>query len=86
MPKRGSSISGLIAPVPRKKQKNNDSTNGHDDEEQDENIPTDYGSYSSQLFKKCPDVNIFLVSYNKLNIFFYYISFIKLLVLFLELV
>jgi hypothetical protein len=85
MPKRGASTSGSIAAVPRKKQKNIEPTNSHDDdEEQDENIPMERSSYSTQLFRKTPDVNIFLVSQHKLIIF--YISFIKLLVQFFELV
>ena len=61
MPKRGSSTSGSIATVPRKRSKKIEATNGHDDEEeQDENVPLNQSSYSSQLFKKTPDVNIFL--------------------------
>ncbi len=59
MPKRGSSTSAIVAAVPRKKHKNIEPTNGHDDEEQDENVPLNHSSYSSQLFKKSPDVNIF---------------------------
>ena len=74
MPKRGSSTSGTIAAVPRKKQKNIEPTNGHDDEEQNENIPMSQSSYSSQLFKKSPDVNIFLVSNHKLIIVYILVS------------
>jgi len=57
MPKRGSSTSVTIATAPRKKQKNIESTNGHNEEEQDENIPLNYSSYSSQLLKKSPDLH-----------------------------
>jgi hypothetical protein len=56
MPKRGSSTSAIMAAVPRKKQKNIEPTNGHDEEEQDENISSNQSIYSSQLFKKSPDV------------------------------
>ncbi len=61
MPKRGSSTSAPIAAVPRKKQKNIEPTNGHDDEEQehDENLAPNHSSYSSQLFKKSLNVNLF---------------------------
>lgn len=59
MPKRGSSTSGTTAAVPRKKLKNTQSTNGHDNEEQDENTPLSHSTYSSQIFKKGPDVNLF---------------------------
>ncbi len=59
MPKRGSSTSATIAAIPRKKQKNIEPTNGHDDEEQDENISPNHSIYSSQLFKKSLNVNLF---------------------------
>jgi hypothetical protein len=65
MPKRGSSTSATIAVVPRKKHKNIESTNGHDDEEQDENVSLNHSSYSSQLFKRSPDVNLFFLLNNK---------------------
>ena len=68
MPKRGSTTSGTVAPVPRKKLKNTEPTNGHDDEEQDENIPIEQSSYSTQLFKKSPDVNISIRSNHKILI------------------
>jgi hypothetical protein len=64
MPKRGSSTSGTVAAVPRKKSRKVESTNGHDDEEQNENISIDH-SYSTQSFKKSPDVNI---SFSKGNL------------------
>ncbi|CAF1392722.1 unnamed protein product [Adineta steineri] len=57
MPKRGSSTSGTVAAVPRKKQKNTQSTNGHDTDEQDENIPPNSNFESSQLFKETPDLH-----------------------------
>jgi hypothetical protein len=61
MPKRGSSTSGTIATVPHKKPKNIESTNGHHDEEQDENTPLNSSCYSSQLSKRSPDVNIIIL-------------------------
>ncbi|CAF3385119.1 unnamed protein product [Rotaria sp. Silwood1] len=57
MPKRGSSTSGTVAVVPRKKQKNIELMNGHNDEEQDENMPPDHSTYSSQFFKQNPDLH-----------------------------
>ncbi len=60
MPKRGSSTSGTTTVVPHKKSKKTQSTNGHENEEQDENSQINYSSYSSQLFKKSPDVSQYL--------------------------
>jgi hypothetical protein len=61
MPKRGSSTSINSTAVPRKKQKRTQSTNGHNNEEQDENTPLNHSIYSSQLFKNNPDVNLFFI-------------------------
>ncbi|CAF4796519.1 unnamed protein product, partial [Rotaria sp. Silwood2] len=55
MPKRGSSTSGAVAAVPRKKQKNVELKNGHNDEEQDENLPPEHSTYSSQFFQQNTD-------------------------------
>jgi hypothetical protein len=85
MPKRGSSTSAIMAAVPRKKQKNIEPTNGHDEEEQDENISSNQSIYSSQLFKKSPDVNTHFHLNGKLTIDCSS-SYIKMLVLFFELV
>ena len=83
MPKRGSSTSGTIAVIPRKKQKNIESTNGHDHEEQDENTPLNHSSYSSQLFlkkiiitlwKKVEDSDIFVDWNLQHNINFFWIG------------
>jgi hypothetical protein len=57
MPKRGSSTSGTVSVVPRKKQKNDETNNDADPVEHDENTPMN-GSYSSQLFTKTPEVAI----------------------------
>ena len=62
MPKRGSSRPISSTAVPRKKQKRTQSTNGHNDEEQDENTPLNHSTFSSQLFKKSPDVSLILCS------------------------
>jgi hypothetical protein len=70
MPKRGSSTSISSTAVPRKKQKSTQSTNGHNDEEQDENTPLNHSTYSSQLFKKSPDVNLNLVLNYRQILFF----------------
>ena len=58
MPKRGSSTQTISQSVPRKKQKSTQSTNGHHNEENDENTPLNSSIYSSQLFKKCPEVKL----------------------------
>lgn len=58
MPKRGSLSSINTSTVPRKRQKNTQSSNGyHEDEDNDENTPLNQSSFSSQLFKKSPDVS-----------------------------
>ena len=58
MPKRGSPTPISSTAVPRKKQKRTQSTNGHNDEGYDENTPLNHSTYSSQLVKNCPDVNL----------------------------
>ncbi len=65
MPKRGSSTSTNTIVVPRKKQKNTQSN----DEEHDENTPLNHSSYSSQLFKKSPDVKSILsfINYRQIS-------------------
>ncbi len=85
MPKRGSSTSAIMAAIPRKKQKNIETTNGHDQEEQDENISLNQNTYSSQLFKTSPDVNTYFHLNGNLTINCSF-SYIKMLVLFFELV
>ena len=61
MPKRGSLASVNTATAPRKRQKNTQSTNGHHEEEYDENTPLNQSSYSSQLLKTSPDVRLVLL-------------------------
>lgn len=84
MPKRGSLSSVNTATVPRKRQKNTQSTNGQHEEEYDENTPLNQSSFSSQLLKKSPDVSrcvLFLIA-EKCSLF----SCIKMLEVSFELV
>lgn len=84
MPKRGSLATVNTATAPRKRQKNTQSTNGYHEEGYDENTPLNQSSYSSQLFKKGPDVCVLVLVYRR-RMFFVF-SCIKMLEVFFELV
>ncbi|CAF4246586.1 unnamed protein product [Rotaria socialis] len=60
MPKRGSTTSGTVASVPRKKQKSVEPTYSQNTDEQDENTPLNHSNYFSQLSqlsKQSPDLH-----------------------------
>ena len=69
MPKRGSSTSGTVAAIPRKKQKNTEPIAQNDSDEPDENIPMEQ-PYSSQALKRVPEVTLCLIATDQCIAFF----------------